>query len=385
MEDGRHLAALTANYRQYRDEYLQWSGQYPSARDEALPHYRRALIAWYEARIDPADPYLGEVYPFLTAVAEDYFTGQPPAEDRVSFAGEDPLNHLPHPIHLQEAGQLLLQRFHEQEVACQELLLLADYHRLEPDAILRALDLEDQPAQLAARLRQCRRDVEGPDPESPLLWTPVLTVAGRQDLVQTLTREEARSPEAPPAAPARPEEAKPEAISLSRRRSNFSLPAVPTIIAGLLFGFLLWLLYDTFGGKSPDRLYTTYFEPYPNIFAAAPPETEPDRDLQRILYYYDRGDYRTAYDELLPTAPAYPASPLYLGVSALALNDPQRARDWLNQIPPVSKFYPPARWYEALALLGSGGTAGATTILKEIANSPNHPYRREASNLLSDL
>ncbi len=147
---------------------------------------------------------------------------------------------------------------------------------------------------------------------------------------------------------------------------------------------MLWLLYDTFG-QDPDGLAATYFAPYPNIFDANPPATEADRDLQRILYYYDRGEYRTAYDELLPTAPAYPASPLYLGVSALALHDPQRAGEWLNQIPSTSPFYPAARWYQALARLEMGATAGAKALLQQIAESSDHPYRSEATELLSDL
>ncbi len=384
MEDGRHLAALTAHYRQYREDYLAWATRYTGSSEEGLTNYRRALIAWYEARINPTNPYTAEVFPFLTTVAEYYFTGEAPAEDRVSMIGQEVFHHLPQPIALQEAGQLLLRRFHEQETECQELLLLADYHRLAPAAILRALELDDQPAQLDARLRQCRRRVEGPDPASPLLWTPVLTVAGRQDLVQTLVREEARPLEVPAAVSAPPPPRMVPEVPLSRRGRKYRPPTVATIIAGLLFGVLLWLLYDTFG-QDPGGLSATYFEPYPNLFAAAPPVTEADRDLQRILYYYDRGEYRMAYDELLPTAPAYPASPLYLGVSALALDDPQRASEWLNQVPSTSPFYPAARWYQALARLELGATAGAKAILQAIAETPAHPYQLEATKLLSDL
>ena len=108
-------------------------------------------------------------------------------------------------------------------------------------------------------------------------------------------------------------------------------------------------------------------------------------DLQRILYYYERGDYRMAYDELLPTADAYPASPLYLGVSALALGDAARARQWLEEVPADSPYRDAAEWYDALAQLHLGAAAGAKLTLESIARSAGHPYRTPAQQLLSDL
>ena len=121
-------------------------------------------------------------------------------------------------------------------------------------------------------------------------------------------------------------------------------------------GVLAWLAYDTFGEASPDRLVTDYFAPYPNVFDTAPPTTEAERDLQRILYDYDRKNYAAAYDELLPVADYYPAAPLYLGVCALALNDPQRARQWLARVKADSAYRDAADWYDALATLALGGT-----------------------------
>jgi hypothetical protein len=79
-----------------------------------------------------------------------------------------------------------------------------------------------------------------------------------------------------------------------------------------------------------------------------------EKDLKDILYYYDRQDYRSAYEELLPVAQAYPAAPLYLGVCALALEQPNRALEWFEQIPTNGYYHPFSEWYEALAFLAEG-------------------------------
>ncbi|MEM9529092.1 MAG: hypothetical protein AAGA31_20955, partial [Bacteroidota bacterium] len=239
-----------------------------------------------------------------------------------------------------------------------------------------------------------RWDVEARRPGDPVFrramelredWAGVITVAGRQDLMETLLREEAKYAKKRRIAPA----AAPSEVKLSPRKTptlgNFKIPDLQSILAFCLFCALAWLAFTTFGQAAPERKAVAYFEPFPNIFDRMQPRNEEERDLKRILYYYDRKDYQTAYEELLPVAPAYPAAPLYLGVSALALEQPSRALDWFEQIEPGTYYRPYAEWYEALAYLAEGRKPAATIALRDISETRGHPYQVKARELLRGL
>jgi hypothetical protein len=367
-QDGRPLAQLISTYRDQRAVFLEWAEQRGYPEETALQNYRRALIAWYETR-RPDATHTAEVLAYLTAAADHYFGGPAPPD-------------LPRPVVLTEEGEALFTRYRRMEPSCRELLLLADYHQLSTETLVRVRESASEDA-LAIELRECRARLVALTPDRPDLYRAVLTVAGRQDLVGTLLRLEQK-----PAPASAPETRLPgDDIELEpiRPRRPFVLPSFGLVVAAVLFGLLLWLLYDTFGRPAPERLADRYFSPYPNIFATTPPATDYEYDLQRILRDYDRGDYRRAYDELLPAAGVYPASYLYLGVSALALDDPARALDWLGRVASDSPYASAAQWYIALARLDLGGDAGAKNILNEIAASSGHPYRTRAQQLLSDL
>ena len=384
MQDGRHLAELLAHHRSYRTAYLDWAADHDYPEPTALHNYRRALVGWYETSMDPEQPYRGDVLDYLTTVADVYF-GQPRSTEGVPL-GDNPLQHLPPTITLDATDQQLLARFEALPEDCRQRLLLADYHRLTPTALARALDAPDL-ATLHGQLEACRTRIGIDYPDNALHWPAVITLAGRKDLLRTLTNSPAPGfhlgplPQMTQTTSATPTTPPPSAP----RTPQFVLPQPAILLAGLLFGVFLYLAYTTFGGTSTGSLYDRYFTPYPNIFADQPPETEDERDLQRILYYYDRGDYRTAYDELLPTAEAYPAAPLYLGVTALELDNPARAREWFDQLAADSPYRDAAEWYGALAQLAQGGAAGAKTTVQRLANTPGHPYQPEAQQLLSDL
>ncbi|WP_420458295.1 tetratricopeptide repeat protein [Neolewinella sp.] len=385
MQDGRHLAELLAHHRSYRTAYLDWAADHDYPEPAALHNYRRALVGWYETSMDPERPYRGDVLDYLTTVAAVYF-GQPRSTEEVPL-GNDPLQHLPHTITLDATGQQLLAQFESLPEDCRQLLLLADYHHLTPTALARALDDPDL-ATLHDQLEACRTRAGIDQPDYALHWPAVITLAGRKDLLSTLTKSPAPASPTTSATPTTPIPPPPPATQQPNNAPRQQLsPAI--LLAGLLFGVFLYLAYTTFGGTSTGSLYDRYFAPYPNIFADQPPQTDEERDLQRILYYYDRSDYRTAYDELLPTADAYPVAPLYLGVTALELDNPERAREWFKKIPADSPYRDAAEWYSALAQLAQGGApiaiGGAKASIQQLANSPGHPYQTEAKQLLSDL
>jgi len=443
--EGQFLAALPRNFHALRGPFLQWAEPYGQADEVVLGHLRRALIGWYEACIDQTDPYVGKVNHYVQRVAEVYFSGRMEeavmAAERMPLAqlgmtqDQNPLNHLPRPIHLNATQQLMLTQFKEMGKNCQELLLMSGYHRLTATRMAEVLNLEGRLAQLEDQRSKCllmvreswqaggivdpvhtpspldeelinryysgelgvteRWDVEARRPADSVFrqamelredWAEVVSVAGRQDLMETLVREETKYAVKRSSAPA----ASPK-VKLSPRRKGgiklgkFELPDLQTILAAVLFGVLCWMAWTTFGPSSAQRKSVAHFEPYPNVFDRYEPRDESERDLKRILYYYDRADYQSAYDELLPVAQAYPAAPLYLGVSALALEQPTRALDWLEQIPDGSYYHPTSEWYEALAYLAEGRKDAAVIVLEDIAETPGHEFRGKAGRLLEEL
>lgn len=442
---GQHLAALTRNFHGLRGPFLKWAAKYRQADEVTLGHFRRALIGWYEARIDRKEPYTGEVQNYIQRVSQVYFAGKMNetvmAAERMPIAElgmtqeQNPLNHLPRPIQLNNSQQLMLAQFKEQGKNCRDLLLMFEYHQLSHARIAEVIELEDQVEEAENRRQKCllmvreawqaggitdpihipspvdedlidryyagalgvaeRWDVEARRPADSVFrramelredWAEVVTVAGRQDLMETLIREEGKYAKKRSLAPASAPK-----VKLSPRKTGgiklgkFELPNLQTLLAVGLFAVFGWVAWTTFGPAAPNNKSVAHFEPLPNFFDRMAPRDAYEEDLKRILYYYDRKDYRTAYDELLPVAQAYPAAPLYLGVCALALEQPTRALEWLEQIPRGSFYRPYSEWYEALAYLAEGNTVAAETVLEDIQGTTGHPYRGEAGELLGEL
>lgn len=442
---GVFLAELPRHFHTLRKTFLAWSAAYQRPEAERLAHFRRALIGWYEARIQPENPYQGDIFNYVQAVTDLYFQGNlgsalAAADQRplglLEEGVQNPLDYLPRPIRLSETQQLMLRQFNEMGKGCRDLMLMAEYHRLNNARMAQVMEIEGQVVEIESRRRKCqimareswqaagivdpmfipspgdealidryflgqlamgeRWEVEARRPGDDVFrrameiredWAEVLVVAGRQDLMETLLREEERYAVTATPAPA----ATPKDVKLSPRRpngiklGNLELPSLQTLVAVALFLAFGWLIWDTFGGGAPQRTYVAHFEPFPNVFERRAPRDAMEKDLQDILYYYDRKDYRNAYEELLPVAQAYPAAPLYLGVCALALEQPSRALEWFEQIPRGDYYHPFSEWYEALAFLAEGRRPAALAILSEISATPNHPYRRKAEQLLNEL
>ena len=462
-QQGQHLAELTRYYAGFRASFLRWATKkFQRPQDLCLANYRRALLTWYEATIRPEDPFLGEADDFVKALTGYYFNPSPiqqslagnamPFGDDLRLATQErPLHYIPLPIHLNGAQQQMLAGFQQMTGRCQELLLMHYYHRLDHGRMAQVLEIPGGVADLEDELHKCRLlaheswqmmgivdaahspspadddlieayytrqletterwAVEARFPNDPIFrkaaelredWLRVLTVAGRQDLMQLLQREEAQlllaaRPTDPASrqrtglvdgqpAPAATRE-NPD-VPLSRRRrlgSDLQVPGIGTILAALLLCAFFYLAYTTFRPAAVAAAPAATFEPFPNIFDRLEPRNEDERDLQRILFDYDREDYATAYDELLPVADAYPAAPLYLGVSALALDQPDRALDWFDRVEPTDYYHPFAEWYEALAYIDLRRTAAARATLLDILTVPNHPYRERAELLLAEI
>lgn len=428
--EGYYLAELIKNYHTYRAEYLDWATEYSMSQGEAIRNYQRALLAWYEARINTDHTYTGEPYTFIIAAAS-YYAGQPSSYgnqvDAQATTGltQNPLDYLPKGVELTQVQTRMLQQYRELSKNCQELLLLAYYHCLSDQKIGEVLDLGEAAQRATDKRRKCLLLVRERWQQTGLLdpvyvATPeqlslidryrrneldvaerwevdalrtsdrvfsdamllredleyCLRLAGRQDTLETLAREEA--------------EYKPKPSTIKPRTKGWlpgtQIKGMQTYMIGALIAVLCWLILTTFGPDRKDRLYNNYFTPFPNITQGNQRALDPvEEDLADMLIPYDQADYFTAYNEILPAANAYPSAPLYLGVCALALDEPQRAMQWLDQYLPGDRYYPYARWYTALAYLKGGRQPAALGILVEIVGTAGHPYEEQAADLIEAL
>jgi len=424
------LAELIKYYHQHRREYLTWSAEVMSEQSVAILNYQRALLTWYEACLRRDDPYTGEVAHFIRAAATHYAGRETEFRDQWQQQGlaglaPDPMNYLPRAVELSKTQTRMLQQFRELGSSCRELLLLAYYHRLSDAKIAEVLELGVGEKAGADKRRQCLLMVREHWQQTALLdpvysaspeqweqidafqrgkldvaerwevealrssdtvfrdalllredWEDCLQLAGRQDTLETLRREEDSY------------QVKVELPTQTRRQPNplAKIKGLQTYLIGILLAVLAWMLLSTFGPQRETRLYTKYFTPFPNITKANQRAVDPvEEELAEMLAPYDQGDYLLAYDELLPAANAYPSAPIYLGVCALALKEPQRAIQWFEQYLPGDRFHPYARWYEALAYLAAGRSPAALGILLEIAGQAGHPYETQATELIEAL
>lgn len=418
---GQYLAALLGYYHQYREDYLQWVGE-ELPREDAITNYQRAWLAWYEARLRAVGPYEDAPYDFVRIAAAHYAGWEVAPSSGVQLMAampvQDPLDYLPPALRLNDLQLQLFKQIQEMTASCKELLLLSYYHRLSDQRLAEVLGLGGE---ASAKRRQCmlmvrerwkqsglmdplqsaapkeqeridhyfryeldvegRWEVEGQRSRDVLFrdafllreeWEDCIRLAGRQDLMETLAREESRYQIA------------------KKATSNYRAPSfrinLPSEIAPYLIGVLLLLFaglaFQTFAPSKEAKLFAAHYTELP------PPVKTNDQmglDLAKMLAPYEKGNFAEAYDELLPAANAYPAAPLYLGLCALSLDQPQRALDWFDQYLPGDTYRPYADWYSALAYLALRQSAAAVGMLAEITGQPNHPYGKRAADLLEVL
>ncbi len=419
---GQYLAALLNYYHQHREAYLAWVEEELSPAD-AIAHYQRGWLAWYEARLQPEDPYTADPFDFVKVAAAHYAGWEVAIPSGVQTLAatlvQDPIRYLPPALRLNELQLQLFKQIQELGPSCKELLLLAHYHRLSEQRLGEVLGLGGEAAvkrrQCMLMLRERWKQTGLLDPvksastkEQELIdlyfqgnldierrwevevqrssdvqfrdafllreeWEDCILLAGRQDLMETLSREEKRYHQKPPGAKT---SYTPPAIRLP-----FPREAMPYLLV-LLAGLFIWLALQTFGPSKEQKLFTAFYSELP------PPVRTNDQmgnDLAQMLTPYTQGNYLLAYDELLPAANAYPAAPLYLGISALSLAQPQRALDWFDQYLPGDVYKPYAEWYSALAYLQLKQKAAAIGMLADITGKSGHPYEKKAADLLEAL
>ncbi len=418
---GQYLAALLGYYHQHRADYLLWVGE-ALPREDALTNYQRAWLAWYEARLRPEAPYEDTPYDFVRIAAAHYAGWEVAQSSSVqpmaTMLIQDPLDYLPPPLRLNDLQLQLFKQIKEISANCKELLLLSYYHRLSDHRLAEVLSLGGE---ATAKRRQCmlmvrerwkqsglmdplksampkeqeridqyfrhelgvegRWEVEGQRSRDVLFrdafllreeWEDCIRLAGRQDLMETMAREESRYQPSPIAG---------NNYQVPSFRLNLPREMTPYLI-GILLLLFVWLAFQTFAPSKDTRLFAAYYTELPPLVKT---EDQMGIDLAQMLAPYEKGNFEEAYDELLPAANAYPAAPLYLGICALSLGYPQRALDWFDQYLPGDAYRPYADWYSALAYLALRQRAAAVAMLAEITGKSGHPYEKRAADLLEAL
>ena len=172
-------------------------------------------------------------------------------------------------------------------------------------------------------------------------------------------------------------------IKLKKRRLSLVMSVAASFLIIAMLSYWMW---DINSGHSD--VYLKYYKPYYNVV------DEPKRDSVLLpddasaFQLYDKGEYSEAIGGLrnaLVSNPNNAQASFYLGLSYLALNQPDSAVRYLDKsYQGESSLSEPAQWYLGLAYLKSGRTEDAKKVFKEIYNTSGG-YRDRAESILEDL
>ncbi|MEL7427806.1 MAG: tetratricopeptide repeat protein [Bacteroidota bacterium] len=112
----------------------------------------------------------------------------------------------------------------------------------------------------------------------------------------------------------------------------------------------------------PEKLFATYFEPYPNVTHPVVRQQERADSLTLAFAAYEQGDYAVAAERLeqLLTQQDDPEWRFYLALSLLSQGKYAAARAQLEQLPTSNfRFQTETLWYRTLISLGEGDKATA--------------------------
>lgn len=419
---GRQLGRLREMYHLYREEFLALGEAYPVGEESMLRAFRRGLIAWYEVVVWRGEAALATSDHDFLMQAGQYFLLHLDREHLGVEWPEAPPAHplyeyLPRPIILTDHQRAMRHQFEEMGETCQSILLLAYYHRLDAATITKAFGWHGGAGEGATRIRQCRQQArewlfqagllpsesrldveldlidryllgnlsgqerwdldarrEREDFRQTLLleeeWLEAVRTAGRRELHELLMAEEERY----------------VAISRTPRIPRSTWTRWAAMLALVLVTLAVWLWYNR---EYPDQgwpaLAESAFAPYPNLIAPSGGTDSANLALERAFLPYERQQWAQAEAELEPLLPDYPQLRLYLGISALGQGYGSRAARWMEGIRPGDPFHEPAQWYLALAFLREGQVEPARALLFRIRDTPRHPYRMGAEELLERL
>lgn len=184
----------------------------------------------------------------------------------------------------------------------------------------------------------------------------------------------------------RVETADPYRAARIRRLAPARWLAVAASVAVLLVAGWWFLLRDGGSIESATLLADT-FEPYPNRAYNLTKGEQPADPRARAYAAYEVGDYAGALTAFAESTPAEPADDFYRANALLALDRPAEALPLFEALArqPGFALAPHSQWYAALSLLALDRRAEARAVLQTISAEPEHPFRAEATELLTRL
>jgi len=161
-----------------------------------------------------------------------------------------------------------------------------------------------------------------------------------------------------------------------------------TLIAASFAGIILisYLAISRFSEQSAENLYTSYYQPYPNMIAPVSRGNEADSPEAEAFASYDMENYAGSarlFDQLYNSGKAGYAL-LYAGISYLETGQTDKAIRRLKVLSNTENdFAPAARWYLALAYLKDGNRQAAEEALRSLTNHTE--FSEQARQLLEAL
>lgn len=141
-------------------------------------------------------------------------------------------------------------------------------------------------------------------------------------------------------------------------------------------------------GDDPVQLYTSYFEPYPNIFEPIVRDGNEATSKRTVAFQaYEAGDYQTAsllFKELL-SEKKEPGMLLLQGNANLILGNTTEARNnFITLINEFEEYDIQGKWYLGLSYLKEGDMKSAQLILRELSDT-EYSYAGKAKELLKQV
>jgi len=150
----------------------------------------------------------------------------------------------------------------------------------------------------------------------------------------------------------------------------------------IVLAFVLW---NRFASSTNEKLFTEYFEPYPNVLQSSVRGVSDESQLSLALQFYEEKEYSTAIEKLEAIEGKDFGVFFYLGSSYLALKDTERAiLNFEKNLQSDNKLNTQAEWYLALCYLIDDNMNMCIPVLKSIASKEN-PYSTRANELLTKL
>ena len=167
------------------------------------------------------------------------------------------------------------------------------------------------------------------------------------------------------------------------QRTNTSIWGYVLLAIGLLLA-AAWVLYRITNPPVAEDPWADYVR----VDAAAEILPGMSADMESVLREYNAGAYRDVSQKLplllMDSTQAHPITGLYyLGLSYLGFGEAYSAIYQLEAIPTDHPLRPRADYYRGVAYWLTGNSKKGRTILRRIADSPDHPEVRRAQAILA--